>query len=232
VSRHAAVDDVPGIRDTLSRGLAMMLMVNVPATAGLLALATPIVRLLFERGHFLAADTDATAAAVRLYALGLVGYSTARIAAPTFYALGRSRTPVIVSVGTVALNVGLSLLFARVLGFVGLALSTSIAAIANGGVLVLLLRSRLGGLGGRRLGVALVKITIASVAMSAAAIALERGALFLFPGRGVAVQILRLTAAIGGAFVALAGAAVILRIAEFAEVRRLAQSRVRKLLSS
>src|SRR6185295_15316039 len=61
VSRHAAVGDAARIRDTMSRGLVMMLMVNVPATAGLLALAAPIVRLLFERGHFLAADTDATA---------------------------------------------------------------------------------------------------------------------------------------------------------------------------
>src|SRR4029078_10950980 len=75
VSRHAAVNDTAGIRGTMSRGLVMMLMVNVPETAVLLALAAPIVRLLFERGHFLAADTDATAAAVRLYAVGLVGYS-------------------------------------------------------------------------------------------------------------------------------------------------------------
>jgi putative peptidoglycan lipid II flippase len=231
VSRHAAVNDVPGIRDTLSRGLAMMLMVNVPATAGLLVLATPIVRLLFERGHFVPADTDATAAAVRLYAVGLVGYSAARIASPTFYALGRSRTPVMVSVGTVALNVVLSLLLVRMLGFLGLALSTSIAAIANGGVLVLLLRSRLGGLEGRRLAVALVKITIASVAMAAAAIALERLSFLFFPGSGLGAQIVRLTASIGGALVALAGAAAMLRIAELAEVGGQIRSQVRKLLT-
>ena len=59
VSRHAAVDDVDGVRQTVSRGLAMMLMLNVPATFGLLVLATPIVRLLFERGHFLPSDTAA-----------------------------------------------------------------------------------------------------------------------------------------------------------------------------
>ena len=95
VSRHAAVDDTAGIRDDACRaGSAMMLMLNVPATLGLLVLATPIVQLLFERGRFLPADTAATAAALRFYAIGLVGYSAARIASPTFYALGESRVPV------------------------------------------------------------------------------------------------------------------------------------------
>ena len=94
--------------------------------AGLIALATPIVRLLFEHGHFVSADTGATAAAVRLYACGLVGYSTARITSPTFYALGRSHVPVLVSLAAIALNVGLSVVLVPVAGFLGLALSTSL----------------------------------------------------------------------------------------------------------
>ena len=60
-----------------------------PDRAGL-----PIVRLLFERRAFTASDTAATAAALQLYALGLLGYSIVRITSPTFYALGRNRTPV------------------------------------------------------------------------------------------------------------------------------------------
>ena len=75
-----------GIRTTVSRGLALMLMLNLPATVGLVVLARRSSSVLFERGHFIAADTLATAAALQLYALGLVGYSTARIASPTFYA--------------------------------------------------------------------------------------------------------------------------------------------------
>jgi putative peptidoglycan lipid II flippase len=87
VSRHAAVGDTAGIRHTVSRGLGMMLMLNIPATIGLFVLATPIVQLLFERGRFLPADTAATAAAARFYAIGLAGYSAVRIASPTFYAI-------------------------------------------------------------------------------------------------------------------------------------------------
>ena len=76
VSRYAAVDDRAGMRDAVARGLAMMLMVNVPATLGLMALATPIVQLLFERGQFAAVGyrrDGGGAAVVRARPRGLFG---------------------------------------------------------------------------------------------------------------------------------------------------------------
>ena len=90
--RRAAT--IPGIRQALSSGLRMMLMLNVPATLGLLALATPIVRLIFERGRFTPADTAATAAALVCYAPGLMGYSAVKLVSPSYYAMGHSRIPV------------------------------------------------------------------------------------------------------------------------------------------
>jgi putative peptidoglycan lipid II flippase len=231
VSRNAAVDDAAGIRETLSRGLAMMLLVNVPATLGLMTLATPIVRLLFERGLFLPADTEATAAAVRMYACGLVGYSAARIASPTFYALGRSRVPVLVSAGTIGLNVLLSVILVRVLGFSGLALSTSIAALANGAVLVWLLWRHLGGLQGRSLVVLFVKVGLAALVMASAAIAIDNVMGVLAPGTRFPAQAMRLGVSIGGALVVLAVAAKLLRLAEFDEVLAMVQTRVQKLLT-
>ena len=103
----------------------MMLMLNVPATLGLVVLARPIVELLFERGRFPPADTAATAAALQFYAIGLVGYSAARIVSPTFYALRQSRIAVAVSLATIAVNVALSLSLVAAIGFRGLALATS-----------------------------------------------------------------------------------------------------------
>jgi putative peptidoglycan lipid II flippase len=231
VSRHAAVDDTAGIRETLSRGLAMMLIVNVPATLGLMTLATPIVRLLFERGLFLPADTEATAAAVRLYACGLVGYSAARIASPTFYALGRSRVPVLVSAATIGINVVLSVTLVRVLGFSGLALSTSVAALANGIVLVWLLSKHLGGLEGRLLAVVLIKVGLAAAAMAASVVAIDGVMGRLAPGGQFAVQAIRLGTSIGGALVVLGLTAKLVRLAELNELLTMIPRRVRKLLS-
>jgi putative peptidoglycan lipid II flippase len=175
LSRHAAVNDVGGIRRTVSRGLALMLTVNVPATLGLAVMATPIVRLLFERGHFLPSDTAATAAALRFYAIGLVGYSAVRIASPTFYALGRSRVPVLVSGGAILVNVFASVPLVWLMGFRGLALGTSIAAIANAAALLWLLRGAIGGLDGRHLWITTIKIVAAAGAMALASVAVLAG---------------------------------------------------------
>jgi putative peptidoglycan lipid II flippase len=218
VSRHAAIDDVDGVRATVSRGLAMMMLLNVPATFGLLALATPIVRLLFERGHFLPSDTAQTAAALRFYALGLVGYSTVRIASPTFYALRRSRVPVVVSVGTIAVNVVLSVVLVRMMGFRGLALGTSIAALANGLLLAVLLRRTLSGIDGRRLAIVLAKTVVACGAMIVATLAVQSATLAVLPGTHVVEQAARLGAAIAAGLAALALFAKLLRIREFDDV--------------
>jgi putative peptidoglycan lipid II flippase len=230
VSRQAATDDALGIRETVSRGLRMMLMVTVPATAGLIALSTPIVRLLFERGQFLPADTEATAAAARLYACGLVGYSASRITSPAFYALGRSRVPVLVSIGTIALNVALAVALVRVMGFLGLALSTSIAAVANGALLVWLLRLHLGGMEGKSLTVALTKISLAASAMAFTAVAIERASYSVLPGAGFTFQTFRLGLSITTALIVLVAAVKVLRIHELDELLTAGRLRVRKLL--
>ena len=109
ISRHAVTEDLKAIRESVSRALRMMLMLNVPATVGLMVLAHPIVALIYEREMFHAGDTTATAAALVFYAPGLLGYSAVKIASPTFYSLRDSRTPVVVSVISVGVNLGINL---------------------------------------------------------------------------------------------------------------------------
>ena len=227
VSRHAALEDVDGIRQTVSRGLGMMLVLNVPATFGLIALATPIVQLLFEHGRFLPSDTVATAGALRFYAVGLVGYSAARIASPTFYALRQSRVPVATSIATIAINVVASVTLVRVMGFRGLALGTSLAALANGVVLVVLLHRRLDGIEERRLGIALLKVTVASVLMVAGALGTGRLMLALAPSPHFLSRLLGLGASIGVALLVLGAAAKALRMEEFDEAVAAVRSRAR-----
>lgn len=225
VSRHAAREDRGAIRRTVGDALTLMLMLNVPATIGLIALSTPIVQVIFERRAFTAADSAATAAALQFYAIGLVGYSAVRIASPTFYALDESRTPVTVSIATVLVNAALNIALVRAMGYRGLALGTSIAALVNAVSLLVLLRRRLGGLEERRVLVSFGKIAAASAAMGAAAIAVERLAAEWFPGGALVVQIGRLTAAIAAGLGVLAAAAHLLHIEEFRRGMALVTSR-------
>ena len=169
VSRHAAHEDFQGMRETISRALRLMLMLNVPATIGLIALGQPIVQLIFERGSFSSIDTVSTTAALLFYAPGLVGYSAVRIAVPAFYALGNSLLPAYISMATVALNIALNLILVNLIGYQGLALGTSVAAIANALVLLIVLNRRLGGLNIKQIITTGVKIALASLAMGMAA---------------------------------------------------------------
>jgi putative peptidoglycan lipid II flippase len=230
VARHVALGDHQAMRGTVSRGLALMLAVNVPAMLGLIVLAEPITRLLFERGRFLPSDTAATADALRLYAVGLVGYSAVRIASPVFYALGRNRVPVGVSFGSIAVNIVASVLLVRLLGFRGLALSTSIAALINGGVLVWLLRGPLDGIEGRHLLLTFVKTLAAAAVMAAVAVGVERWVASVVGDDRLLEQSISLGVSISAGLVALAAAARLLRVREFDEVFALARERMRKLV--
>jgi putative peptidoglycan lipid II flippase len=227
LSRHAARNDTAGMRDTVSSGLRMMLMLNVPATVGLIVLATPIVALIFEHGAFTPAHTAATAAALAFYAPGLVGYSAVKIAVPSFYSLRDSRTPVVVSAATVLLNVVLNLTLVRVMGFTGLALGTAASAIFNAATLLWLLRSRLGGIDERRVAVSFTRICAASLVMGLAAWATDAAIASRLPSRTVPVMALRVVSSITVAFLVLDQAARWLRAQEFNEARAMVLARVR-----
>ncbi len=225
LSRDGARDDLNAMRTTLSSALRMMLILTVPATIGLIVLRAPIVSLLFERGSFTAADTAATAAALMFYAPGLVGYSAIKLAVPSFYAIHDGRTPILVSAATVAINIVLNLTLVRVLGYRGLALGTAVSAVFNAGVLLWLLRGRLGGLDGRRIAVTVSKILLASVVMGAAAWAADAWLMAAVPGPSTLARLTRVLGAIGTALVVLAAAARALRLAEFEDAWRLLMAR-------
>ncbi len=229
MSRLAAANDTPRMRSTLASAIALMLTLNVPATLGLIVLATPIVRLLFERGSFTPADTLATAAAVQLYAVGLVGYSVVKIVSPTFYAMGRSRTPAAVGVAAVLLNAVLSVAAAPVLGYRGLALSASVASLFNAATLAWLARGALGGLELGRVVATFTKTLVAAGAMAAVAWASMTGLETIVPGSSLASQIARLSGSMALAMLTLGIGAQVLRIREFEDVRDAITRRARRL---
>ncbi len=220
VSRHAAREDIDGIRDAVSRALRLMLAVNVPATVGLIALGVPVVQLIFERGSFTPEDTAATAAALLFYAPGLAAYSAVRIAVPCFYALGSSVTPTAISMAAVTLNIVLNLLLVERMGYRGLALGASIAALANAVALLTVLRRRLHGLDLRRVLTVFAKITVASAAMGAAACMTHARLLEAWPGAELVTRLGRVSTSIALGVAVLAAAALLLRIRELEQVGR------------
>jgi putative peptidoglycan lipid II flippase len=215
LSKHAAANDRDAMRRTISTGLRMMLMLNVPATIGLVVLAQPIVELLLEYDRFTAHDTASTAAALMFYAPGLVGYSAVKIASPSFYSLGNSRIPATVSVASVGVNLVLNIMLVRVMGYRGLALGTAIAAIFNASTLLVLLSRRLDGLDERRLFVAFAKILVASALMGATSFYTAQWLAGALPSPEWYWRAVRVFGAITAGVLVLMASARLLAIAEF-----------------
>jgi putative peptidoglycan lipid II flippase len=226
IARRAATGDVAGLRHEVAGGIAMMTVLNVPATLGLIVLAHPIVAMLFERGAFTARDTEATAAALMCYAIGLTGYSIVKVVSPTFYALRESRTPVLVSAASVLVNAALNIALVRRFGYLGLAVGTSVTALLNAGVLLGLLRRRIGWIDGTRLLGVLARSLAAALVMAAAAFGLHAGLVRILPGHALAVQLVRVGAAIAAGLVVLLLAAWLLALHEINDVRRAITARL------
>ena len=131
LSRHVRRGENDLAAGLQNRGLELALFLTLPAAAALGLLAEPIIAVLFERGRFGPVETAATATALAAYSLGLPAFVAARVLAPGLLARGDTRTPVWIAIGTVLLNLVLTLLLIGPLAHVGNALATSTAGWAN-----------------------------------------------------------------------------------------------------
>jgi putative peptidoglycan lipid II flippase len=171
LARQAAEKNISEMRSTLVSSLVMVLALTIPATAGLILLAQPVIKLIFEHGAFSAADTLATAQALSLYTVGLFAYSSNKVLVPAFYALDKTRYPVIASF----LAIGTNLIFINLtidrFQHLAIALSTSITMLLNFLFLSSVLYVKMEGLPLRYLAGSCVKILAASTVMAGAVMA-------------------------------------------------------------
>jgi len=165
LSSQAARGALDELRTTLGFGLRMILFIIVPAMVGLMLLRTPIVHLFFEHGTFTAQDTAQTALTVLCYAVGLWAFGGVRIIVSAFYSMQDTKTPAISAAIAVAANILFSLALMSPLGAAGLALATALAAMVNGGILVVVLNRRLGGVEWGSVGRTLLRVMAACVPM-------------------------------------------------------------------
>jgi putative peptidoglycan lipid II flippase len=144
LSALAAKRDMDGFGGALRSAMGLTLFIALPAAAGLLALAVPLISLLFERGAFSAQAVTATAQALAAYSVGLPFIALARPLVAGFYALEDTRTPVRIAVACLVVNIGLGAWLMTFWAHVGLAVAVSASSLANFALLFWKLRARLG----------------------------------------------------------------------------------------
>jgi putative peptidoglycan lipid II flippase len=128
LAEMVADGDLEGLRDTISRVLRFILFLTIPAAVGLALLREPLTRVLLERGEFTSADTTMAALAVGWYCLGIVPQAGVEIHSRGFYALGDTRTPVVLTAMNLAVNAALSAILWKEFELAGLAFAVGVAS--------------------------------------------------------------------------------------------------------
>jgi len=165
LAKLAHSDDRDAFSRTLGRGVRLAIFVGLPASVGLFAVRWPVVRVVYERGEFTAADTIRVAQVVGWYGLGVWAYILQQVLVRGYYSLRNTRTPMRIAGAVVFLNLGLNLLLVQWYGESGIAAATAVSAAIQ----VVLLAAMFAGTGGafawRPLAITAGKALAASIVM-------------------------------------------------------------------
>lgn len=168
LTQRAAEEDFEAYRSYLRKSLRAVVFVSLPSAVGLILLAHPIIRILFQHGSFNALNADVTSATLTFYSVGILAYGAYEILSRAFYALGDTKTPLRSGLVAVAVGIVLNLLLIHLMTYRGLALAYSLTGFVDAGILLVLLRRRVGALGGHDMAAAFLRTAGATVLMAAA----------------------------------------------------------------
>jgi putative peptidoglycan lipid II flippase len=229
MSSRWAAEDLDGYRALLSQGIRATATILIPAALGYLVLAKPIVRLLLEHGETEAMSTELVSEVLFAFALGLFAFSAFQLLLRASYAMQDTRTPALVNVAAVAVNVLVDLLFFFVLdlGIPGLALGHAVSYGFASSVLLLLIRRRIGRIGGRRILASLGRILVAGLATAAVAWLVAEGFEQWLGTTNLATQTVQVLGAVVAGLAVFVASAAALRIEEVEMVRRQVAARWR-----
>ena len=222
MSSRWAADDVDGYKDLLSQGIRATATILIPAALGYIVLARPIVRLLLEHGQTEHASGDLVAEVLVFFAIGLFAFSAFQLLLRASYAMQDTRTPALLNVAAVAINIAADVLFFY--GFnmevPGLALGHATSYVFASTALFLLIRRRIGGIGGRRILASLGRVVVAGVATAATAWVVAEAFDAGLGTTSLGTQAVQVLGAVAAGLLVFVASAAALRIEEVDMVRK------------
>lgn len=174
LSEQALETDQAEYRKTVAFSLRLIGFITLPATAGLILLARPVIDVIFRRGRFGAEDVTLTAIALVFFSLGLFAAAGVKILTQAFYALHDTKTPVIVATFDLAAFWVMCVLLAGPMKHAGVALATAAGFWINFVALLFLLRRKIGRLGGREALLSMARLSVATALMAAGVLAVAQ----------------------------------------------------------
>jgi putative peptidoglycan lipid II flippase len=228
MSHQAAVKDYESLKKTLSFSVRIVAFITIPAALGLMVLREPIIRVLFQHGHFDAESTRLTARALLYYAIGLPALATVKLVVPAFYSTKDTKTPVIVASISLVINIALNILFLEVffkrVQNGGPALATALATFFDFFALLIIFRLRYGSMGIMQVIRSFAKISLCAAIMAAACWIGNHYTAFTSHSR-LSVQVLVFAGLLTGATLLYLALAWIFRCHEIEEVYGIAVRR-------
>jgi putative peptidoglycan lipid II flippase len=193
LGRHAARGEFDRLRADFTRAMRLVMVIGIPASVGLVLLASPLAELLFRHGEFTGDDAVRTARMIAAYGIGAWAYCAIQVLVRAFYAVNDRATPAKTGAMMVGLNVALNLTLIWPLAETGLALATSTCATLQALVLLWLLERRIGRWDHRQLLSVVGRTVFGTLVMAVTCLA----ALYVIPsGAGLALRAARLTASL------------------------------------
>jgi putative peptidoglycan lipid II flippase len=174
MSAAAARKDFSTLNETISKGVKGAIFVAVPATAGLILVARPLVSVIFEHGEFSSDSTLLVSRVLCFYAIGLTGYFSQQVLTRAYYSIQDSKLPAITAIVAVVINIILNLILIWFMGTAGLALSTAVCSYAQVIILLMVLKKRFGRSILDGLFTVVVKSVLAACIMSVVAMIILR----------------------------------------------------------
>lgn len=165
LSKLSSENNKEKFAESVANSVNCINLLVIPASIGAIVLATPVVRILFERGAFDERSTVLTATALVFYSIGMVGFGLRDILDKVFYSLKDTRVPMINGIISVLLNIILNIILVKVMGHGGLALATSLSAIICIFLLFRSLKKKIGYYGQDKIRATFIKTLVASTVM-------------------------------------------------------------------
>jgi putative peptidoglycan lipid II flippase len=226
LSRFAARRDLDGLRAAMSNGTRQIFLLLVPAAAFCAVLATPIIRLVYQRGVFDSQSTDLVSSALFWFSFSLPFAGVNLLLTRSFFSLQRPWIPTGLAAANLAVNVVISLLLYRPFGVAGLVIGTAVASAGmTVGQAYYLRRLLQGSLEGRAMADALVRIGVASALLAGLSYLTWWGVDGLL-GRSLIAQVLSVGGAATVGFLIYAGAVLLLRVPEAQQIQRFVTGRL------
>ncbi len=194
LSKLTADNNKEKIRDMLKSSLSVSVLFIIPMSVGIGMLSEDVIRIIYERGEFTRESTMLTSSALIFYSIGMIGYGLMEVLNKAFYAMQDSKTPMITSAISIAINVGLSIILVRNMGYVGLPLATSITSILTAALMLVFVSKKIKGIVDKETFFEFVKIIVASIVMALLIIILKN----VIVGENILKMILRIGASVIG----------------------------------